>query len=233
MTPMQLVKGVGIATTVGVLTGMLVGSATVRARDDGQENASDSDARVKQGFNIAPVPLNLARKNRALVGLGSYFVNGVSGCNGCHSAGPATEFTPTGNPYLLMPPFSGTETVNPATYLGGGRDFGPFPGPGSPVNIISRNLTPDKTGLPIGGDSFSEFLNTIRTGVDPDNLHPVLAPPFNGTVLQIMPWPVYQKMRDRDLRAIYEYPQRGALHRRTASAEPAASRLLLSPTLRA
>jgi hypothetical protein len=32
-----------------------------------------------------------------------------------------------------------------------------------------------------------------------------LPPPFNGAVLQIMPWPVFQNMSDHELRAIYEY----------------------------
>lgn len=30
--------------------------------------------------------------------------------------------------------------------------------------------------------------------------------PFNGEVLQIMPWPIYKNMNDREIRAIYEYP---------------------------
>jgi hypothetical protein len=48
-------------------------------------------------------------------------------------------------------------------------------------------------------------MHTIRTGHDPDGLHPNLPPPFRGDLLQIMPWPAYQNMTDRDLRAIYEY----------------------------
>ena len=36
--------------------------------------------------------INLTGKNRALVGLGSYLVNAVGDCNGCH-AGPAGEYT--------------------------------------------------------------------------------------------------------------------------------------------
>jgi hypothetical protein len=32
-----------------------------------------------------------------------------------------------------------------------------------------------------------------------------LPPPFDGDLLQIMPWPIYHNMTDRDLRAIYEY----------------------------
>jgi hypothetical protein len=38
----------------------------------------------------------------------------------------------------------------------------------------------------------------MRTGVDLKNVHP-------GVPLQVMPWPVYQSLTDRDLRAIYEY----------------------------
>ena len=177
------------------LAAVLFGVRTLRAQDDGSD-----ESKIRRGFEIAPVPLNLAHKNRALVGLGSYIVNGVSGCNGCHSAGPQTEFLPGGNPY-----FGQAEAINPATYLGGGRDFGPYPSPASPTHIISRNLTPDHTGLPIGGDTFEEFRDTIRTGVDPDQLHPNLPPPFAGTLLQIMPWYEYKNMTDRDLRAIYEY----------------------------
>ena len=173
----------------------LLGLGTVRADEDGGE-----EAKVKRGFEIAPVKLDLRHKNRALVGLGSYIVNAVGECNGCHSAGPQTQFLPGGNPY-----FSQAEAVNPATYLGGGRDFGPYPSPNSSTHIFSRNLTPDHTGLPIGGDTFEEFRETIRTGVDPDQLHPNLPPPFAGTLLQIMPWPAYRHMTDRDLRAIYEY----------------------------
>jgi hypothetical protein len=32
-----------------------------------------------------------------------------------------------------------------------------------------------------------------------------LQPPFNGDLLQVMPWPTYQKMTEHDLKAIYEY----------------------------
>src|SRR4029077_11886653 len=88
-------------------------------QDDQGANEGEN-SRIRQGFAIAPVPLNLEGKNRALVGLGSYIVNAQVGCNGCHSTGPATEFLPDGNPYFGQKP---TKT-NPATYLGGGRDFG-------------------------------------------------------------------------------------------------------------
>src|SRR2546425_4037726 len=75
-------------------------------------------------------------------------------------------------------------------------------------------LTPDKTGLPSGGDTFEEFRQIMRTGVDFDHLHPTcpgvpdatcVPAPFNGNLLQVMPWPNFQNMTDNDLRAIYEY----------------------------
>ena len=208
MSPKKMVKTLGAvaAIVVIVLVGMLIRSPRVQASED---DGGRSDSRVKRGFEIAPVPLKLEGKNRSLVGLGSYIVNAQADCNGCHSAGPQTEFAPGGNPYFAQP-----TKINPATYLGGGRDFGGYPTPTSPLHIISRNLTPDKTGLPEGGHTFEEFVEIIRTGTDMDHLHPTCtgAPnancvpfPFDGSRLQIMPWPIYGNMTNHDLRAIYEY----------------------------
>ena len=174
-----------------------------------QSDDTNSESKIQRGFDIAPVALNLQGKNRALVGLGSYLVNGPGDCNACHNPGPGNnQFLPGGNPF-----FGQSKNVNPDTYLGGGRNFGPFV-PGS-ANIIARNLTPDKTGLPEGGHTFAEFLLIMRTGVDMDHLHltcpvgtvnPGCVPlPFDGNLLQIMPWPNFQNLTDHDLRAIYEY----------------------------
>ena len=185
-----------------VIAGVLIKSPRVQA-----QSRDDQESRIEQGFNIAPVPLNLEGKNRALVGLGSYLVNAVAACNDCHDAGPQTQFVPGGNPFFGQP-----KKINPATYLGGGQDFGALL-PGSP-HIVSRNLTPDKTGLPEGGRPFPEFLQIIRTGADLDHLHPpcsstvianCLPPPFDGNLLQIMPWPTFQNLSEHDIRAIYEY----------------------------
>jgi hypothetical protein len=191
-----------------VLAVTLSSSRSVRAGDDDDNDRNESKAR--KGLAIAPVPLNLEGKDRELVGLGSYIVNAQADCNGCHSAGPQTEFAPGGNPYFGQP-----EKINQATYLGGGRNFGKVSGPPSP-DIISRNLTPDKTGRPGGGSTFAEFLQIMRTGKDFDHLHPNCSatvttncfppvPPVNGDLLQIMPWPIYKNMTERDLRATYEY----------------------------
>jgi hypothetical protein len=144
--------------------------------------------------------------------LAGYIVNAVGDCNGCHSAGPTTEFANGGNPYFLSPPFTGKEEINLATYLGGGRDFGPV---GSVPHLYSRNLTPDKTGLPAGGRTYEQFVEIMRRGTDLDHIHPnctapgvpanCFEPPFNGDLLQVMRWPSFRKMTDRDLRAIYDY----------------------------
>jgi hypothetical protein len=147
----------------------------------GHANVSDDDSagdnsRIKRGFDIAPVRLNLGKKNRALVGLGSYIVNAQGGCNDCHTW---PNYAEGHDPFLGQP-----VQVNTDGYLGGGRPFGPF---------VSRNITPDENGLP-AGLTRDEFIEAIRTGVDKD-----------GELLQVMPWPVYHDMTDHVLNAIYEY----------------------------
>lgn len=142
------------------------------------DQAAKSDSRVQIGFRIAPVPLDLRGKNVALVKLGSYLVNAVGGCNDCHTH---PSYVAGGDPFQ-----GETEIINADQYLTGGREFGPF---------TSRNITPDQFGRP-AGLTFEEFEHLLRTGEDPD------AP---GTLLQVMPWPIYGKMTDHDLRAIYEF----------------------------
>lgn len=193
---------------------------------DGGDNAEAS--RIKLGFEIAPVPLNLDGRDRDLVGLGSYWVNAVSDCNFCHTSGSAPDFNFSfgHNPYFL---FQEPKRTNPATYLAGGTSFFtalPFNvGPGLPYgnylgpNIVSRNLTPNKYGLPEGGKTLSQFMQVLRTGVDQDHIHPTctspnslhpnppycIPPPVDGSRLQIMPWPNFQDLSDHDIEAIYEY----------------------------
>jgi hypothetical protein len=207
MTPRKLVKLAAAAAPFAaiLLAAMFSSSPRVKAQDDD----GDGESRVQQGLAIAPVHLNLDGKDRALVGLGSYIVNAHVPCNECHGAGPAiAQFLPGQNPYFGQP-----AVINPATYFGGGRDFGAI-APGA-AHIISRNLTPDKTGLPVGGHTFAEFVQIMRTGVDLDNLHPTcptgvvntgcIPAPFRGDLLQTMPWPGLKNLTDHDLRAIYEY----------------------------
>lgn len=184
MTNRKHVRSLGARAAIAALLAVtLMGSPKAKAAD----GADDSESRIQRGFAIAPVHLNLKGKNRALVGLGSYLVNGTGDCNGCHF-GPAGEFSPGGDPFLGEP-----KQINPDAYLAGGTPlFGPI--------FLPRNLTPDKTGLPEGGASFEEFRDIMRTGIDPHQAHPQFGP-----FLQVMPWPSFQNMTDNDLRAIYEY----------------------------
>jgi hypothetical protein len=194
-----------LGCTGAVVAAVLAASGLSNLR--GAKAQSNGDSRIEIGLRAAPVPLNMKGRNPAQVGLGSYLVNVAGDCNGCHSAGPQSEYARGGNPFFGQP----TQT-NPATYLGGGRDFGALI-PGS-AHIISRNLTPDSSGLPEGGNSFDEFVQIMRTGVDPDQMHPTctgapdancIPAPFDGSLLQVMPWPNFKDLSDHDLRAIYEY----------------------------
>ena len=112
---------------------MLLVSRTTRA-DDGDH---DNDSRIREGFAIAPMPLNLAGRNRELVGLGSYYVNALGDCNGCHTSDQPNPYLPGGNPFMGQ-----RERLDPAKYLVGGTNF--F------ANVTSRNLRPEKNGLPAG-----------------------------------------------------------------------------------
>ena len=113
-----------------------------------------------------------------MVGLGAYLVNATGGCNDCHTCPP---YQPADDPFN-----HGSGHPNAQNYLAGGHQFGPF--------VTSANITP-RNGLPAGLTE-ERFIHTIRTGEDPD--HP-------GQLLQVMPWPVYRNLTDRDLRAIYAY----------------------------
>jgi hypothetical protein len=138
-------------------------------------------ALVEIGLRIAPVQLNMTGKDRAMVGLGSYLVNAGGGCNDCHTN---PNYEATGDPFRGMP-----KKVNAAGYLAGGIAFGPF---------TSRNITPDSTGQVLGG--LENFKRAMKTGEDAKKLHPEISP-----LLQVMPWPVYQDLADRDIDAIYAY----------------------------
>jgi hypothetical protein len=181
------VLGLAIALTAAnapwVLSGDLGdhdrGGDRGRDRDGDDEDALKSDSRVERGFQIAPVTLDLHGRKRAMVGLGSYIVNGQGACNDCHTC---PSYGPGHDPYQ-----GGDGKPNPVNYLAGGVQFGPF---------TSKNITPDRFNHMPAGLTLEKFIETIRTGRDPD-------PPHD--FLQVMPWPVYRNMTDRDLRAVYEY----------------------------
>ena len=142
--------------------------------------AEGVDPRIAQGFAMAPVHLNLAGKDSDKVGLGSYLVNAVGDCNGCHSSNAPPLFLypyVTGkNPYFHQP-----EKIDPDVYLAGGQSFGTVGTPTGPnlyggPAIITRNLTPDKNGRPEGGHTLEQFKQILRQGTDFDHIHPTCTP---------------------------------------------------------
>jgi cytochrome c553 len=177
-----------LAILAGAVTVFLATSSLPRAfvrAEDGDDEGEES--RIRRGFAIAPLPLDPTGRNRALVGLGSYYVNAVASCADCHTNFP--QYAPGGNPFLGQP-----KEINLANYLRGGRPF-PAADPTHVENpIVSRSLLPEN-GLP-AGLTLDQFVDVMRNGTDYD--HP-------GRLLQVMGWPIFQNMTDRDLVAIYTY----------------------------
>jgi len=182
MSRPNVMVGVSVMAFIGCLGFTVLraqeGSAALKTQAG---SGGDDESRVKAGLVFAHdqgIKLDLKRRNVALVGLGSYLVNSVGGCNDCHTAPPYSA-----DPYAFL---GAPKQVNVDCYLAGGTPFGPF---------VSRDITPWEDGKP-AGLTFPQFRHVMRTGEDPDN---------PGQLLQVMPWPVYQGLTDRDLRAIYEY----------------------------
>lgn len=71
---------------IGAMLLVGAGALFVWAAESSAQPGNNGQSEVQRGFDIAPVPLNLSGKNRSLVGQGSYYVNGVSDCIGCHTA---------------------------------------------------------------------------------------------------------------------------------------------------
>jgi hypothetical protein len=216
-TPLLIALKTAVIGTALAVLGIALMPSSGHA-DNAYNAVQDEQQMIQIGLKTAPVPLNFGDRDPDLIGLGSYIVNYSADCNGCHTADPSTEFTGPGNPYLLSPPSGpyagGAAVVNPATYLGGGQDFGTFPSPGNAVHIVSRNITPDKTGMAAGGMTQDQFIQVLTTGTDMDLAHPncdathtanCLTPPFNGSLLQVMPWPRFANMTTRQIIAIYNY----------------------------
>ena len=126
---------------------------------------------VQQGFAISPIPklmLKLRGNIPAKVGFGSYLVNAVGDCSGCHSfpqylekGNNAGSNPNAGDPYEGLPSSQSVTgqlvaNFNVSQYLVGGQCFGPF---------MARNLTPDANGLPEGLTE-AEFIKVMRTGED-------------------------------------------------------------------
>jgi len=172
-----------IGTVLIVALGCAFLGVAVRGDDDSRRDHEDS--RIARGFEISPVPLHLTKRNRELVGIGSYIVNAQGACNDCHTCASFSV-----DPYTKG---ARKGTVNATNFLAGGVAF-----PTPAGTFVSPNLTPDpaNNNLPDGGHTLEQFKRMMRTGRDAD-------PPHD--LLQVMPWPIYGNMTDDDLNAVYEY----------------------------
>jgi hypothetical protein len=168
--------------------------ATGPAGADGKDGANGNDVILSEaarlGLTLSEVPVDLTDLTGdevESVGRGSYLVNAVADCKGCHN---------------------GTDNKGNTLFLAGNVDFpiGGFDSNGAPCTIgnsgcvdshvFTRNLTPDKTtGLKL---SEEQFVTALRTGRDYKDS-------TGATSLIVMPWPQLRWMTDRDLRDIYHY----------------------------
>ena len=162
----------------GLVTALLVSAGLVWAA----AALTAQGSRIQRGAEIAPVPLNMKGLNPALVREGSYIVNAQGGCNDCHTV---PSYALGGNPFFGQP-----EQINAPCYLAGGAVFGPF---------VSRNLTPRGDMHLPAGRTLDQFKQIMHEGTDLRTM------PDGTPILQVMPWPVYGKMSDRELAAIYEF----------------------------
>jgi hypothetical protein len=175
-----------------ILTLAACGALLLMASGDalaGDTHERGDNSRAALGLKVAGANgLDLQQEN-AQVGLGSYLVN-AQGCNDCHTW---PNFAPGHDPFARQP-----QQVNVPVYLAGGRLFST---PGG--DFCSRNITPAPGTSKPAGLSEDDFLYVIRTGCDPQEHN--FRDPEKCELLQIMPWPLYSKMTNSDLRAIYAY----------------------------
>ena len=169
------------------LTLLVIAAFALMTVDIGKGDArgdDDFESRARIGLRIAPLPLNLEGRDAELVGYGSYLVNAVVDCNGCHSI---QEYATGGDPFLGQP-----KQIDATNYLRGGLGV---PGDNGQI-VISRNIRPELPSGRPASKTFAQFSAVFRHGTDFDN---------PGQILQVMPWPTFQSMTNDDIRAIYEY----------------------------
>jgi mono/diheme cytochrome c family protein/cytochrome c2 len=140
---------------------------------------SSSDFPMNIIINTIPAKANLTKRpaESDIINYGKYLVNAAA-CMECHTKFEKGQMV------------AGTE-------FGGGREF-PFPD-GSKVR--SANISPD-INSGIGRWTEDVFLGYFHSRSDSAALARKIKP---GEVNTIMPWTMYGKMKDQDLKAIFAY----------------------------
>lgn len=157
---------------------------------------SESDFPMNFIINTIPAPGKPVKRPEPgdVIAYGKYMTT-AAGCKECHTK------------------FDKGKLVE-GTDFGGGREF-PLPGG---ATLRSSNITPDaETG--IGSWDAKRFVALFKSRSDSATLARKLAP---GDFNTFMPWTMYGKMTDEDLKAIYAYlmtlkPINNSVERYTAS----------------
>jgi hypothetical protein len=135
----------------------------------------------------------------SLVNRGQYLVN-IMGCNDCHSPKRMGPHGPEPDPALLLsghPSAMPLAPIDPKATEGWVLFNMNATAMVGPWGIsYSANLTSDSTG--IGGWSEKQFFKAIREGK-------YKGLDGNRMILPPMPWPMYAKASDEDLKAIFTY----------------------------
>ena len=161
-------------------------------------NSDKSASKNSEGEALVEGSSNVSNKE-TLVKRGEYLVT-IMGCQDCHSPkvmtpqGPAIDSAHmlSGHPFSLPVP-----KVDPSqlqSWVLFNHNNTAFVGPWG-ISFAS-NITSDETG--IGNWTEAQFLKAIREGKykGMDNTRPLLPP---------MPWNVYSRATDDDLKAIFAY----------------------------
>jgi hypothetical protein len=154
--------------------------AYVRSLDPITNNVPDSKLDFPMNFIINTIPQKTSLKKRPepteLIAYGAYLTNAAA-CEECH--------TPVDKGQIIK-----------ELSFGGGREFKMLDG----SVVRSMNITPHQTG--IGSWTEEMFVKRFTTYADSSYVPPFVAP---GEFNSMMPWTMYGKMKEEDLKAIYAY----------------------------
>jgi mono/diheme cytochrome c family protein len=153
-----------------------------------------------RGLAIRPLaaPADLGARSageQRAIGRGSYLVNSVAHCSGCHTNPPRIGGLPPTDPRFL--------DINTANYLSGGRVFPVAPQLG-PTLRQTRTMSANLSGAANGylnkpGTDFSSFLTTLTQGM---KMSRAGMPRALGSP---MPFEHFRRMALDDLEAIWTY----------------------------
>jgi hypothetical protein len=146
------------------LAGALLGSAACDDEDEEQPPPPPPPEQMltesaKKGLSILPFQLDvsgLSVAEQERIGRGSYLVNAVGECSGCHNYNSANA---------------------PPRYLGGGTPYNIGPG----AVVYARNLTSDPdTGMKLTETEFVEAMRTGRDYLSEDDAEALIVMPWVG-----------------------------------------------------